>query len=361
MPATDQNTDRTERVLVAMSGGVDSSACVYLLQKAGYQVGGVVFRMSPEHDQAVADARQVAEFFGVPIEVLDLQDVFEKEVIDYFCQSYLAGETPNPCVRCNPTVKFKYLYQLMLDRGYDYIATGHYADIRRQNGHWYFAQADSLQRDQSYMLYRLGQDILSHLLLPLAHYQKSEIRQLVKEAGLPSFSKPDSQENCFISDNDYAGYITHRCGPGKSGYFFGPDGSPVAPHQGILHYTVGQRKGLGIALGRPVFVRRIDPVDGGVYLCESGEEFDRQIALRDVCCADEQDLAAGTRCQVKIRSVARPCPCTIQNEDGQITVVFDTPQRAPAPGQSAVLYRDGLVIGGGIIVAQKHSNQLVNS
>lgn len=346
-----------ERVLVAMSGGVDSSACVSLLQKQGYEVGGVVFDMSPAHHQAVEDARLAADFFGVPLTVCNLRERFSRQVIDYFCQSYLSGETPNPCVRCNPTVKFAALYEEMRRGGYDWMATGHYAGIVRRGETYYFTQAQSAQRDQSYMLYRLPQEIMARLLLPLAGMEKPQVRQLAREAGLPTFDKPDSQENCFIPDGDYPAYVEGRCGPSRRGQFIAPDGSPAGPHRGIAHYTVGQRKGLGIALGRPVFVRAIDPASGDVLLCDAGEEYAGEVRLREVCAPDPAQLAEGAQVLVKIRSVAKPCPATLHPlPGGGLTVRFATPQRAPAPGQSAVFYRDGLVIGGGIIDRPRPEN-----
>lgn len=340
-------TSTTDKVLVAMSGGVDSSVCVRILQDQGFEVEGLVLEFSPAHKKAVESALAVAKKLGIPLHVQQCYQEFEEEVIKPFCEEYCAGITPSPCIRCNPGVKFKMLAAAADELGIPYIATGHYARVEEgDDGIWRLMRADSTARDQSYMLYRLPQEILSRLLLPLGEFEKDDIRAIARESGLPSADTPDSQEICFIPDGDYPAYIAQHGYSGKSGRFIGPDGSDLGPHKGVLHYTVGQRRGLNLALGKPVFVQRILP-DGNIHLAFSGDEFYSVLALRDVVTPDG-NMPEGEY-SIKIRSAAKPVPCVVSSRDDVVTVTFPEPVRAPAPGQSAVLYRDEAVMGGGII------------
>ncbi len=336
-------------VLVALSGGGDSSVCVRILQDQGFDVSALVIRFSPAHDKAVEAAQAVARQLGVPLTVEDRTERFEREVVTPFCESYCAGVTPSPCVMCNPLVKFRALADAASRMGIRYIASGHYARVTEQNGVYYVRKALSQARDQSYMLYRLPQDILSRLCLPVGEFEKTDIRDMARELGLASADAPDSQEICFIPDGDYAAFIAARGLPDKPGRFIGPAGEDLGPHLGVSHYTVGQRKGLGIAYGQPVFVRRIRE-DGDVELARAGEEFSGSVLLRDAVRADGAPWTAGARCGVKIRSRAPVAPCVIEAAaDGRLTVRFEAPLRAPAPGQSAVFYDGELVLGGGVI------------
>ncbi|MBC8570075.1 tRNA 2-thiouridine(34) synthase MnmA [Zongyangia hominis] len=341
-----------KKILVALSGGVDSSACVYLLQKAGYDVSAVVLDLSAPHAQAVEAARESAQALGVELHVVRNHEGFEKNVIAPFMADYRSGRTPNPCVICNPTVKFRSLCQKADELGIREIATGHYADIEERNGRFLLKKAGCLERDQSYMLYRLGQDVLSRLVLPLSHLPKEQVRQIAGEAGLSCASKPDSQEICFIPDNDYASYVEARTGPMPAGDFISPEGNICGRHKGLLHYTVGQRKGLGIALGRPVFVKEIDPVENVVRLADAGGEFASGVLLSGLRFVPFDSLDAPLRAGVKIRSVAKEAPALLTPlDDGRLRVDFDSPQRAPAPGQSCVFYDGDMVVGGGFIDA----------
>lgn len=235
-----------KKVLVALSGGVDSSVCVHLLKQAGYEVGAVVLKMSPAHEGTVEDARRSAEEQGIPLVVKDMSEPFQKEVVSYFVSEYQRGRTPNPCIVCNPLVKFKALIDTADEEGYDFVATGHYAKLIRKDSLTYLTKGDSLARDQSYMLYRLGQRELSRLLFPLAELPKDEVRKIAAQIGLSCAQKPDSQEICFIPDNDYARYIEEKYGTSGPGDFIsGQEGVPCGRHKGIIHYTVGQRKRLG--------------------------------------------------------------------------------------------------------------------
>lgn len=343
MPAT--------KVLLALSGGVDSSVCVKLLQQDGFDVYGVVLEMTPVHADTVAAAKVTADKLGIPLIVKKMYDEFQSEVIDYFTSSYISGKTPNPCVVCNPKVKFKTLLDTANENDIHYIATGHYAKIINDNGIYKVKMGDSTARDQSYMLYRLGQDVLSRLIFPLAEMEKSEVRKIATDLGLACADAPDSQENCFIPDNDYAGYIETHCGKSPEGDFISPEGKPCGKHKGIIHYTVGQRKRLGIALGRPVFIKRIDATNNKIILADSGNEFADSVILCDVTATSGEKFNKEFNCSVKIRSVAKPTPAkVIPIDDTTVKVVFESPQRAPAKGQSVVMYDDdNFVIGGGFI------------
>lgn len=338
-----------KQVLMALSGGVDSAVCVRLLQQAGYEVSGLVIRFSPAHEGAVAAAQRAAAELGIPLAVADCQERFAREVIEPFCRDYTEGRTPNPCVVCNPRVKFHVLAQQADRMGIPLLATGHYARIVQPDGVYRVACAQSQARDQSYMLYRLSQPILSRLLLPAGELEKPQIRALAAEFGLSSAETPDSQEICFIPDGDYATYIEQSGRPDKPGHFFGPQGQDLGPHRGIVHYTVGQRRGLGVSLGQPAFVKSIG-ADGSVHLAYADDLWASAITLTDTVPVDEP-LPDGYY-QVKIRSMAKHVPCRLAGNE----LVFDQPQRAPAPGQHAVLYTDGVVMGGGVIAAVQYGN-----
>ena len=345
------------RALVALSGGVDSSVCAVLLRRQGYEVEGAVLDLSPCHESAVEAAQVAARQLSIPLHIISAREYFDRQVIQPFAKSYYQGETPNPCIFCNPQVKFALIRQKALELGFDKMATGHYAGIFQREGKAYLTKAGCLPRDQSYMLYRLTQEQLSMLLLPLSSLTKDQVREIAREENLSCAQSPDSQEICFVPGNDYAAFLEERFGPSKTGYFISPQGEPVAKHRGILHYTTGQRKGLGIALGRPVFVRQIDPDSGNIYLGDAGEEYAGAIRLRDVLLQPDRETLLGEdvsfRAQVKVRSRATPSPALVTLTPGATaTVRFDAPERAPAPGQSCVFYRDGLVLGGGVITRQ---------
>ena len=350
MPGTGFNTyEPQDKVLVGMSGGVDSSVAVRILQEQGFAVTGAVIRFSPAHEAAVRAAQETAGQLGVPCHVLDAQELFERQVVTPFCASYCRGETPNPCILCNPAVKFAALRTAADRLGIPYIATGHYARVEADSaGISHICRAASAARDQSYMLYRLEQDVLTRLILPLGEFEKDDIREMAREMGLACADAPDSMEICFIPDGDYAAYIEARGLAGKQGHFLAPDGTDLGPHKGVLHYTVGQRKGLGIALGRPVFIREILE-NGDIRLADAGDEFFARVQVDGMVTADGAPLPAG-RYTVKIRSAAQPAPACY---DGAGLLTFDAPVRAPAPGQSAVFYQGDTVLGGGFIRAAR--------
>ena len=339
-----------QSVLVALSGGVDSSVCVRLLQEEGYQVQAVVIDFSPAHRPVVAQAQQMADFLQIPLHVVSCHEAFQANVIDPFAKAYLQGQTPNPCILCNPSTKFHFLLETADRLGIHWVATGHYAGLQRQEqGRTLLKKADCLERDQSYMLYRLSQEQLSRLLLPLQGLPKSRVRELAQEWGLPCAHAPDSQEICFLPDGNYPQYIEEHYGVSPQGPFISPEGTVCGTHKGILHYTVGQRKGLGIALGRPVFIRKMDPKTNTIYLADAGGEFSRELLLKDCCFIPFPQLEGPMEVTAKVRSMAKEAPASIFPTEDGVRVVFASPQRAPAPGQSCVFYQGDLVVGGGFI------------
>lgn len=343
--------EEQDKVLVGMSGGVDSSVTVRILQEQGFAVQGAVIRFSPAHDGAVESARETGAKLGVPVHVIDAQEDFEREVITPFCENYCAGRTPNPCILCNPAVKFRLLLKKADELGCKFIATGHYARVELcDDGKSRLCTADSAARDQSYMLYRLPQEILSRLILPLGNFEKEDVREIARDIELSCADAPDSMEICFIPDGEYADYIRGRGFVPKGGRFIGPEGEDLGEHAGVDHYTVGQRKGLGIAAGRPLFVKEILP-DGNIQLAESGGEYATRMVVGNIATPDGEPLAEGDY-RVKVRSAAKAVPCQVSNApDGTLVVAFPEPVRAPAPGQSAVFYRGGFVFGGGFILS----------
>lgn len=342
-----------DKVLVAISGGVDSAVAVNILQQQGFNVFGVTISFSEAHNNTIELAKCAAQELGIPLEIVHCEEEFINNVVNPFCEAYSQGYTPNPCTICNPTTKFAVLKSKADEMGIKYIATGHYARVEEKNGYWYIAKAASHNKDQSYMLYRLQQDVLSRLCLPVGEFEKSEIREIAKEMGLSSADAPDSQEICFIPDNNYPKYVIDRGFENKKGNFINPEGDILGPHKGIIHYTVGQRKGLNIALGKPVYVKQICK-NGDIKLGWGGQEYSSRILIKDIVTADGTMLSPGDKYDVKIRSRAAAVPCFIKESSGSTAVLhFESEQRAAAPGQHAVLYKDDLVIGGGII---EHDN-----
>ncbi len=344
------STTSVKIVLLGLSGGVDSSLCAKLLQDAGYEVIAAYLDLSPAHSNAIDKARQVAEDLKIEFMVIREHDLFLKEVITPFCHSYRDGKTPNPCIICNPTVKFKLLYEKAKELGCSYIATGHYANTEERDGIFYIKKATDLKKDQSYMLYRLPQEILSMLKTPLNSLTKEQVRKLAENGQISSANTPDSQEICFVPDNDYKAYVDSFNKGTKQGYFVSPEGARFAKHKGITHYTQGQRKGLGVALGQPVFVKKIDPVSGDIFLVYKGDELSNGCFISDIVSFGDELFDERNSLSVKIRSVAKPVPCKfVQCDNGNGKLVFDTPQHAAANGQSAVIYCGDRVVGGGII------------
>lgn len=359
-----------KKVVVGMSGGVDSSVAAYLLKEQGYDVIGVTMQIWQDQDifeqqeeggccglSAVEDARRVAAVLGIPHYVMNFKADFQKYVIDYFVAEYRRGYTPNPCNACNRHVKWESLLQRSMEIGADFIATGHYARIvQLDNGRYAIKNSVTAAKDQTYALYNLTQDQLAHTLMPVGAYDKAHIRELARQAGLPVASKQDSQDICFVQDHDYAGFIARETGqPDVPGNFVDESGKILGQHKGIIHYTVGQRKGLGISAETPLFVKELRPETNEVVLCHSENLFRRECYVSDVNYMAEEKLAGPTPAIGKIRYSHAGSPCMLYPQaDGSIRCEFDEPQRAMTPGQAAVFYREDYILCGGII--QKPGN-----
>lgn len=345
-----------------MSGGVDSAVAAYLLKKAGYDVVGVTLRTWQADDGSesrccdIDDARSAAQKIGIKYVPVNCTLDFQKFVVDPFVKEYLRGTTPNPCVVCNRCVKWEKLLYYARVVGASRIATGHYACvIKLDNGRYTVKQASYSEKDQTYMLYQLTQEQLAATLTPLGNLSKNEVRQIAEDADLPVASKPDSQEVCFVTDGSYADYIEKTAGADfrGEGMFVDQSGRILGRHKGIIRYTVGQRKGLGIALGHPVYVNEIRADSNEVVLGDEQSLYHRSLLCRDVHWMSVPEMKEGDslKCTVKVRYRHAGQPAEIEmTENGTIRVTFDDPVRAATPGQSAVFYDGaGCVIGGGII------------
>ena len=350
-----------------MSGGVDSSVAACLLKEQGYEVIGVTMQIWQEEDpevveenggccglSAVDDARRVAWSLGIPYYVMNFRKEFKESVMDYFVDEYLHGHTPNPCIACNRYVKWEALLERSMEIGADYIATGHYARVMQlPNGRYTIQNSVTAAKDQTYALYNLTQEQLSRTLMPVGAYTKDEIRQIAEDHGLEVASKKDSMEICFIPDNDYAGFIERTVenvpGPGN---FVDKDGNILGRHKGITHYTVGQRKGLNLAMGRPVFVTEIRPETGEVVIGDNEDVFSDHLICGNVNWMAVDGLHGEERTvMAKIRYSHKGAPCVIRElEDGRVECCFETPQRAITPGQAVVFYENDYVFGGGTIL-----------
>lgn len=340
----------SETVFVAISGGVDSAAAAILLKERGYNVRGVTLRLKPHNlaDKDIEDAKAVADTLNIPLDVLDMREDFKK-VTDYFCNEYLEGRTPNPCVMCNPNVKLGKLLEYTLAQGGDLLATGHYANIVKDENGVYYIKRNPSSKDQSYFLCGLNQHILSHVIFPIADLSKPEIRQLASDNNIPVAEKKDSQEVCFIPDNDYISFIEREFNPKATpGDFLSSSGEKLGTHSGIYKYTIGQRKGLG-AFGKPMYVLSIDAKNNSVIIGDNNELFKEEIYIKDINFLSGKAPSNEFECEVKIRCAARPAKATLTLSSDMGKIVFQEPQRAAAPGQTAAIYIDDILIGGGTI------------
>lgn len=354
-----------KKVAVGMSGGVDSSVAAYLLKEQGYDVIGVTMQIWQDEDvdsmaenggccglSAVDDARCVADKLGIPYYVLNFKKEFKKHVIDYFMDEYMHARTPNPCIACNRYVKWEALLKRALELGCDYIATGHYARVvKLENGRFALKKSASIRKDQTYALYNLTQEQLSRTLMPVGEYDKEEIRKIAEQIGLFIADKPDSQEICFVPDNDYAGYIERESGKSfDKGNFVDLDGRILGTHKGIIHYTIGQRKGLGLSVGKPVFVVDIRPDTNEVVIGTNEDTFHQELIADRVNLMSISSVEEDMALNAKIRYSHQGAPCRIKMlDDNTLRCCFEEPVRAITPGQAVVFY-DGDVVAGGAVI-----------
>lgn len=341
-----------KKILIGMSGGVDSSAAALLLLKQGYEAGGCTLRLT-DGDSGEADAKSVCDKLGIPHTVIDLRDMFREKVIDKFAESYILGETPNPCLYCNRFIKFGEMLDRALAMGYDGIATGHYANVRLDEtaGRCLLIRPADRRKDQTYVLYGMTQLQLAHTVFPLYGLEKAEVRRLAQENGLINANKPDSQDICFIPDGDCAGFIERHTGRTfPRGDFVDTSGNVIGRHGGLIRYTIGQRKGLGVTFGKPVYVCGKNLPDNTVTLGEEKDLFRTELYIKDVNLISVDSLSEPMKVTAKTRYTAKEQAATVYPaENGLVRIVFDEAVRAPAAGQACVFYNGDIVVGGGTI------------
>lgn len=358
-----EKTNGEKTALIAMSGGVDSSVAAFEMVKNGYKCMGCTMRLY-ENDMIgedilgtccsindTNDARAVCDRIGIPYNIYHYEAEFKDKVIEPFVCSYERGETPNPCIRCNRYLKFDSLYKKAQEMGYDYIVTGHYARIREKDGRFYLLKAKDLNKDQSYVLYDLTEEQLSHTAFPLGEYTKNQVREIADENGFVTSHKKESQDICFVPDGDYAGMIERYRGHGyEKGNFVDLEGNILGTHDGIINYTIGQRRGLGIPADRRLYVTRLNVDKNEVILADNADLFKTDLIIRDFHWITGEVPLEPVRCSAKIRYRHKEQPATLTVlDDNTARLSFDEPQRAITAGQSAVLYDGDIVLGGGII------------
>ena len=353
----------TDKVVVAMSGGVDSSVAAALLEQQGYEVIGMMLRLWSEAGRedsnrcctpdSMAQARRVAAKLDIPFYVVDAKEIFRSTVVQYFLDGYAQGVTPNPCLICNRAIRWGFLLDHALALGAEFLATGHYArKMKDESGKMKLLRAVDASKDQSYVLHGLTQEKLAKTLFPIGDYPKSEVRRLAESFGLPTATRADSQDLCFLAGEDYREFL-RRNAPGicKPGPIVSRDGQVLGEHQGLAYYTIGQRKGLGIASSQPLYVLAKELATNSLIVGREAELGRSELAAEDVNWIAGQPPAASFRAQVKIRYSAKDAPAEVRLMNGQqARIRFDTPQRGVTPGQAAVFYAGEVLLGGGIIV-----------
>ncbi len=355
------------KVVVAMSGGVDSAIAAAILKEEGYQVIGVTMQIWPSDKQAgevdrfggccglsaIEDAKRVAYKLGIPHYALNFRDIFAQKVIADFCREYSLGRTPNPCIRCNQYIKFDALLERAKGLGADFVATGHYARIEKDetNGRYLLKKGIDRRKDQSYVLYPLTQEQLRHTLLPIGSFTKERVREIAGELGLPVAAKPESQEICFIPDDDYPKFLKEYIPQAiKPGPILNEQGRTLGRHQGIPFYTVGQRRGLGISAGEPLYVTAIDPQGNTIVVGSKEKVYENELVASELNSIAVERLLQPIEAKVKIRYLHKEAEAIITplGKD-EVYVKFKEPQMAITPGQAVVFYDDDTVIGGGTI------------
>ncbi|AKL95235.1 tRNA (5-methylaminomethyl-2-thiouridylate) methyltransferase MnmA [Clostridium aceticum] len=356
---------KNKKVLLGMSGGVDSSVAAYLLKKQGYEVIGVTMQIWQDDEEvnksdvgccslsAVEDARRVAHKLDIPFYVMNFKDVFKEKVIQYFIDEYTKGRTPNPCIACNKYIKFEEFLRRALQLDCYYVATGHYAKIEydEDTKKYLLKESATDEKDQTYALYNMTQEQLQHTLMPLGYYNKDEIRKIAEELELSVATKPDSQEICFVPDNDYGNFVEENSSKKVlEGDFVDQEGNVLGRHKGIIYYTIGQRKGLGIALGKPVYVTEIIPATNQVVLGDAEAVFGKELIANEVNFIPFETLEGPRRVKAKVRYNSKAAAATLYPCGEEVRVVFDEAQRAITPGQAVVFYEEDIVVGGGTII-----------
>lgn len=353
------------KALIAMSGGVDSSVAAYLMKNSGYECVGCTMKLYTNEDvnapegktccslDDVEDARSVAFRLGIPYYVFNFKNRFKEKVIDKFIFSYESGITPNPCIDCNRYLKFDGLYERAKELGCDFIVTGHYARVEfdDDSGKYLLKRSVDLSKDQSYVLYFLNQDQLSHTIFPLGSINKSKTREIAEKNGFRNASKPDSQDICFVPDGNYVSFMESYTGRTyHTGNYIDDDGNVIGKHKGYVHYTIGQRKGLGVAFGEPRFVSSIDPINNTVTLSKENVLFTRTVKVSEINWISGIVPENPFKCTAKIRYRHKEADCAVYPDASGATIIFDEPVRAVTPGQAAVFYDGDTVLGGGIII-----------